>query len=107
MMQHKELSEGKWERMSFCEQMGNIGSEVSRTLKWVGKGNYDVARKPFERALELIDLTIKHSTRYSITKEVCRLRECLCEAYLNSNVKDISEINNYLYHFAVAVQLKK
>ena len=30
---HKDLAEGRWAKMSFREQMGNIESEVSRSLR--------------------------------------------------------------------------
>ena len=32
MRQHKELAAGRWKKLSFCEQMANIGSEVERAL---------------------------------------------------------------------------
>lgn len=32
--QHKELAKDRWAKMSLCEQMANIGSEVSRALNW-------------------------------------------------------------------------
>ena len=34
---HKELASGKWRTLSLAEQMGNIGSEVSRARRWQGK----------------------------------------------------------------------
>lgn len=39
--QHKTLVNGEWAAMSFYLQMGNIGSEVSRSLKWYGKMRRD------------------------------------------------------------------
>lgn len=35
--EYKELSDGGWGKMPFSLQMGNLGSEVSRSLKWFGK----------------------------------------------------------------------
>ena len=53
---HKELKEsGRWSSMSFFEQMGNIGSEVSRACKWKEKGKPEMMQKAFERGLELLD----------------------------------------------------
>jgi hypothetical protein len=37
--QHKELAAGKWKELTLSEQMANIGSEVSRALTWMEKGN--------------------------------------------------------------------
>ena len=53
--QHAGLADGQWRKMSFAEQMGNIGSEVSRALRWFEK-NPVRFQASFERAVELIDL---------------------------------------------------
>jgi len=45
MIQHKELAEGRWKDLSLCEQMANIGSEVSRTIKWKEKQNLIQSQK--------------------------------------------------------------
>lgn len=56
---HRDLWEsGRWAEMSFFEQMGNIGSEVSRACRWKEKGKPEMMRKAFEQALELLDFTI-------------------------------------------------
>ena len=34
---HKELASGGWSRFSLAEQLGNIGSEVSRADNWQAK----------------------------------------------------------------------
>jgi len=33
-IQHKELSQGRWQEKPFLEQMANIGSEVYRAINW-------------------------------------------------------------------------
>jgi len=49
--QHKNLASGGWQKLSFFEQMANIGSEVERTIKWKNKGNAEYSRLAFGRAL--------------------------------------------------------
>lgn len=56
--QHKELSRGKWKKLSLIEQMANIGSEVERAISWKNKNSKEYSAMAFERALELIDLTL-------------------------------------------------
>jgi hypothetical protein len=56
-IQHRELSAGRWNQLSFVEQMANVGSEIERTISWKFRGRLDYSRRAFERALELIDLT--------------------------------------------------
>lgn len=55
---HKQLAAGRWKELSLIEQLGNIGSEVSRTFrnfKQNDKGGFDIS---FEKAIELFDLTL-------------------------------------------------
>ena len=56
--QHKTLAKGRWKSLSFLEQMANIGSEVERTMNWKNKDNAEYSQLAFERALELMNLTI-------------------------------------------------
>jgi len=54
-IQHKNLASGRWSQMSLCEQMANIGSEVSRALNWRKKEKEELSHEAASRALELID----------------------------------------------------
>ena len=101
MIIHKELAAGKWSEMSLGKQLANIGSEVSRTIKWREKGNEFLSQKAFERALELIDLTLEVKPRYTAIHEICRLRELFCEAYLTNNKEDLQFVDKYLFYFAL------
>ncbi len=65
--------------------MGNIGSEVSRSLKNINKPSR--FQGAFERALELFDFTIdslQQKKEFGKLKEVCRAREEFCD-YFNGN----------------------
>lgn len=112
-MQHRELSAGRWAQMSFMEQMANIGSEVYRTLQAKRKGEGDKAWSAFCRCLELVDLTIRYGRendkdgRYSMLKEVCRLREMLCEAYLSDDPEALAPYDEYFYHFSLGYRLQR
>ena len=59
LVYHKNLSKKRWFNMKLVEQMANIGSEVERTIIWKNKGDKQYQKLAFERALELIDLTLK------------------------------------------------
>ena len=90
-IEHKELTAGKWEKMSFSEQMANIGSEVSRGLNWKNKKNDDLSKKAIIRALELLDLTIQLIKKYSRLKELFRVREALVDFFYGVNEFSSSE----------------
>ena len=82
--QHKELSAGRWQGLSFMEQMAHIGSEVERAILWREK-NKEYARKAFERQLELLDLTIADKKNRLRLKELARLREVLVDYFAFNN----------------------
>ena len=83
--QHKDLAAGRWNRLSFFEQMANIGSEVERALKWKTKHNTIYCQQAFERALELMDLTLESVKGFARLKELARLREAMVDYFSGSN----------------------
>jgi len=76
----------KWEKISFAGQMGNIGSEINRVIYWHELGEKKKKENALWRALELIDLT--NSLRKS--REIFRLREVICDMFLNKNEYKVS-----------------
>jgi len=83
--QHKELAGGRWAQLSLVERMANIGGEVERALKWREKNNAEYSRMAFERALELVDLSLQYPQKGSQLKEIARLREALVDYFAGSN----------------------
>ena|SRR3989338_5282873 len=108
MVEHRELAAGRWERLSFVEQMANIGSEVERALNWRMKKNQDYSQKAFERALELLDLSLDASKDFPRLKELARTRETLVDYFFGANEyqSDEKNLRNYFLHFACAARLK-
>ena len=104
--QHKELAAGRWGKLSFLEQMANIGSEVERALNWKIKDNADYSQKSFERALELIDLTLLNPGSFAHLKEITRMREALVDYFFGSNQFMSTEASwrNYFSHFTYAAR---
>ena len=83
--QHKELAMGRWAALSFFEQMANVGSEVERAIKWRGK-NQAYSQAAFERALELLDLTVDDGKNQRRLKELLRTREVLVDYFKYDNI---------------------
>ena len=106
--QHQGLALGKWEKLSFFEQMANIGSEVERTIAWKQKGDEKYSRAAFERALELMFLTIDDSKNKDRLKELCRVYEVLVDYFFGENLYGSSDQlwRNYFYNFNYAASLK-
>lgn len=99
---HKEMAAGRWAEMSLAEQMGNIGSEVSRSLKAKKMGNQKRFEGAFQRALELFDLTMVCTKEPWRLKEICRAREEFCDYFLgNSWGTDPEKMMKYYDYFAI------
>ncbi len=81
---HQKLAAGGWVRLSFPEQMANIGSEVLRTINWRDK-NKDYSAKAFDRALELLDLTLADQRNINRLRELARIREALADYFVFDN----------------------
>lgn len=105
-LQHKEMAAGRWQAMSLMEQLANVGSEVSRALNWRAKQNADYSLLAFERALELIDLTIACPAHRHRLKEIVRMREILADFFVGDNVyrSTPEAFNREFLAYAVAAQ---
>ena len=107
--QHKQLAQGRWKELSFAEQMGNIGSEIERTIHWKEKGNPAYSDLAFERALELIDLTIADAKTGPRLRELTRTREALADHFVFSNEYRTTDEcwKKYFFCFAYAARMHR
>lgn len=106
--QHKTLAEGRWKEFSLLEQLGNIGSEVSRAIRWRGKDE-KLYQDASWRALELMDLTLEDPRWQKRLKELARAREVLCDAIFGGKEygTKLEDLNRYFFLFALAARAKR
>ena len=108
-MSHLRHGDGfveRWRALSLVQQLGNVGSEISRALKWRSR-NPAIAQGALERALELIDLTLddpRHAGSVARLREICRVRETLLDFFLAGNRYGWTEaaLTRYFDSFAMA-----
>ena len=93
----------RWSKFSLFEQMGHIGSEVSRARIWREKHDGDSCRRALERAFDLTDLTMADLRWKGRLKEICRFRELLADQYSESNSYQVSlsDLEHYCMDFAL------
>ena len=103
---HKDLAEGRWEKMSLLEQMANIGSEISRALNWKKKNNKEYMDKAVYRALELLSLTLASKHSFARYKELARVREAVIDYFYGENIFASSDKlwRSYFDHFGYALK---
>lgn len=106
--QHKNLAAGRWEKLSFFQQIANVGSEVQRAIDWKEK-KLEYSRMAFDRALELLDLTINDEKNHKRgrLKELLRLREFLVDYFYFDNIykSDSDNWKKYFFAFDYAANL--
>jgi hypothetical protein len=108
---HKSSAESRWFEFTLAEQMGNIGSEVHRSINWFLKKD-DRFQNAFERALELFDLTLEDKRWIGRYKEICRSREVFCTLLTDSaNTpkldEELTSLDKYFTDFAVLARKDK
>ncbi len=90
------------------EQLGNIGSEVSRARNWEGKDE-KIFNGAVLRTLELFDLTLQDSRWLGRLKEINRAREVFCDTVLGGREYGgtLEDIDQYFLNFAMAAKIKQ
>ena len=107
--QHRELAGGRWNDLTLLEQLGNIGSEVERTLRWSEKGNREYSMRALDRALELFDLTLACPRNKGRLREVARAREVLLDFIVGENefMSSGESLRRYFLPFAQAARMRR
>lgn len=105
--QHLIAAAVSWSKFSLEEQLGNIGSEVSRAIR--ARGDREYYWGAVSRGLELFYLTIKDPRWKGRLKEIVRVKELFCAAALDSNEfkTTLEDLDRYFTYFALIVRLKK
>ncbi|MBI5699800.1 hypothetical protein HZC35_05850 [Candidatus Saganbacteria bacterium] len=98
--QHKEMAAGGWGKLTLAEQLANIGSEVERAINWRKKNNREYSRMAFDRALELLDLSLAQKSSYPRLKELARVRESLTDYLVFDNTYRSTDESWHNYFFA-------
>ena len=81
LKQHKSLTVEKWATFSFGKQILMIANELNRAKNWVIKKDFTEALLCYERAMELLYLTIANTKKRPLLLELCRFKEMLAELY--------------------------
>jgi phosphoenolpyruvate carboxylase len=109
-MIHTGLTLERWSKFSVFEQLANVGTDIARAFEGKKKNNAQYSEKAFERAMELLDLTIADpKNRGGALKELARVREALKDHFLCDNEYETTEQfwQDYFYHFNYAAALQK
>lgn len=98
---HIHLTLEKWFSYPKGQQILMIGNELNRAANWIKKRQNLETDMCYERAFELIDLTVEDSKWKGHLRELLRLREILAELYLQKS-KD-GKLNRLAYDALVSM----
>jgi hypothetical protein len=104
MALHGDLAAGRWRTLSLAEQLGNVGSEVDRSIRAWESGKNDRFEQALSRALELFDLTAQDDRwRGHRRREILRAREEFCRLFFGDDPPPDSArgLKEYFLRFAV------
>ena len=108
-LHHRGLGD-RWATFSLVEQLGNVGSEVERTIRAHASGNAVRFDGALARALELFDLTAADERwRGTRRREILRAREEFCRVFFDPTVDAHSAegLQRYFLHFALAANRRR
>jgi hypothetical protein len=98
---HKNLTPEKWAVYSKGQQILMIANELNRANNWIKKNQLTEINQCYERAFELIDLTVEDSKWAGKVRELLRCREVIAEMYVQKQ-KD-GRLNNLAYECLIAL----
>jgi hypothetical protein len=108
---HRDLANGRWFTLSLSEQLGNVGSEISRAIRWSSR-NPETASHALDRVLELLDLTladIRHHQNPARLREIARAREVVVDYFAGPHQygSTAASLQKYFDAFAVAARRRR
>lgn len=106
---HPSLASGRWLGFSLAFQLANVGSEIGRCIRARESQNEEGLSRALDRALELLDLTIQDPKNRERLRELCRLREVVCDFFIGPNEFGSTEatMDNYFLAFGRAAQKER
>lgn len=106
--QPTDTERGRWQNLSLSEQFGNVGSEISRAIRWSSK-NPATAQAALYRGLELFDRMLddpQHRRSVARLREIARAREVVIDFLAGANEYGSTgpSLQKYFDQFALAAR---
>lgn len=101
-----QVDRARWARMTIFEQMGNIYSEVGRSLKTC-ESDQKAAEAAMIRALDLFDDTIAEQVKLKSprAREVLHAKDQYLKLF--NSASDDPQLDSYFMHFAIAARIHR
>lgn len=105
-MSDYHIDRERWAKLTIQEQMGNIGSEVGRSIKAWRDQDKPRFQSALNRALDLFDATVEFLVAHKSprTKEVLRAKDQYLRLFFDNKMNDADKIENYFFQYALAAR---
>ena len=80
---HKTLTPEKWQKFAEAQQVLMIANEINRAINRIKKNDWEEVNNCYERAFELLDLTVSLTKKKNKRREFLRLREVIASQYIS------------------------
>lgn len=100
---HSSLTEEKWGKFPFYRQLLMIGNELNRAKNWIAKKDFNEVKLCYERAYELLYLTIAVAQDMRKRRELLRFKEMFGGLY----IKDKPTLRENFIFFKVLLSLDR
>lgn len=98
---HKTLTQERWNKLSKRDQILNIAAELSRAANWLEENSFKNTRDCYERAFQLVDLTLDGDKWKDRRRELAHFREVLGSLYIRKTSPLICQFfYNWLINFS-------
>ncbi len=107
---HVDLTLERWFKFTLFEQLANVGTDVDRAIRYRNNGDTPESKAAFERALELLDLTIEDPKNHGHRlKELRIARMALVDYFMGNNEYQSTDEQwqDYFYQFNYAAALAR
>ena len=97
------MDKQRWTQLPLAQQLGHVGSELSRAKHWEMNHDSDSRDRALVRALGLLDLTLEDKRWRARLKELARLREVISDWFCGQKNYEVSSeaLEQYCAHFVL------
>ncbi len=105
-MNSYKVDRTSWKKMDIQNQMGNIGSEVGRSIAAKRRGDQVHFEGALYRAIDLFDATVEVliEQKSPRVKEVLRSRDQFLRLFYDDKFDDADSIERYFMQYAMAAR---
>lgn len=105
-----DFSIDNWNTLTLAEQLGNVGSDFDRAMKWKAKAQPQLFMNAARRTLDQLDMTLTSSRLNGVRrKEIARVRESTCYELFSElgTAHSAKQLSRYFLSMASLARMNK